>query len=176
MNKRAGGASLKILIADCGSSILFTLLIVILQQNGSVWIDIMLVSFKALTCWYNVMFRQVVSRYIWYPRLPISVLKELMAIFKWYKLLMVVDCLIFSFLKRKNLWLNMILLCFSFLLSFLIFECRIYELIFRMSNVSVNFSDVLFIASFKMNFDKTDSEQANLSHGDNEILWKIYKL
>lgn len=45
-----------------------------------------------------------------------------------------------------------------------------------MSNVSVNFSDVLFIASFKMNFDKTDSEQANLSHGDNEILWKIYEL
>ena len=63
----------------------------------------------------------------------------------------------------------MILLCFSFLLSFLIFECRIYELIFRIS-------DVLFIASFKMNFDKTDSEQANLSHGDNEILWKIYEL
>ena len=70
------------------NSCLSTLMILILQQYKSVsWptlvsIDLLLVSFKTLTCWCNVMFLQIVSRYILYPRLPISAVKEFMAIFK----------------------------------------------------------------------------------------------
>ena len=82
--------------------------------------------------WYAVGFFQnfnlLVQRYIsssfsrctWYPRLPISVVKELMAIFKSDKILMVIDYLIFPF--RKKTWLNMSLLYFSFLLYFRIFR------------------------------------------------------
>ena len=99
------------------SPILSTLLIVILQKYGLVSIDILLVSFKTLTCWCNVKFRQVVSRYTLYPRLPISTVKEFRVIFKWDNLSMVVDYLI--------------LLYFSFLFCFRIFKCRMYELIFR---------------------------------------------
>ena len=48
-----------------------------------------------------------------------------------------------------------------------------YEGILR--NVHVNFSNVLFKASFKNHFEKTDSEQASFRHGYNEILQKIYE-
>ena len=53
------------------SPILSTFLIVILQKYGLVSIHMLLVSFKTLTCWCNVMFREVVSPYAWYPLLPI---------------------------------------------------------------------------------------------------------
>ena len=69
----------------------------------------------------------------------------------------------------------MILLYFSFLFGFQIFKCQMCELIFRMPNVYVNFWNVLFIASFKKYFEKTDSEQASLRNGYNEILRKIYE-
>ena len=36
-----------------------------------------------------------------------------------------------------------------------------YELIFRIQNAYVDFSNVLFIISFKIHFEKTDSEQAS---------------
>ena len=55
----------------------------------------------------------------------------------------------------------MILLYFSFLFCFRIFECQMYELIFRIQNAYVDFSNVLFIISFKNHFEKTDSEQAS---------------
>ena len=62
------------------SPILSSLLIVILQQYGSMSIDIPFVSFKTVTCWCNAMFFQVVSLYTWYPLLPISAVNEFMSI------------------------------------------------------------------------------------------------
>lgn len=129
--------------------------------------EILLVFFKILTCWCSVMFRQVLSRYIWYPRLPVSAVKEFMAIFSWGKLLIIVHYLIFPFLKEKK-WLNRILLYFSFLFRFWIFKCQLNELVFRMSNINVNFSNVLFLVFFRNYFEKLESEQASLRHRYNE--------
>ena len=123
------------------NSCLSTLMILILQQYKSVsWptlvsIDLLLVSFKTLTCWCNVMFLQIVSRYIVYPRLPISAVKEFMAIFKWDKLIMVVEYLVFPLRKEKNL-----IECNSFIFFFFVLFSN-----FWMSNLWVNFSNATCI-------------------------------
>ena len=102
------------------------------RNLAKIWVGVnwyTLVSFKTLTCWCSVMFRRVVSRYTWYPRLPISAVAEFMAVFKWDKLLMVVDYLIFPF-RKKKLWIKYDSFIFSF---FVLFSN------FWMSGIWVNF-------------------------------------
>ena len=73
--------------------------------------------------------------------------------FKWDKLLMVIDYLIFFSKRKKFDWIWFFYI-FIFLFCFPIFECQMYEFMFRMSNVLVNFSNVLFIVFLKKTFWK----------------------
>ena len=120
-----------------------TLMILILQQYRSVsWstlvsIDLLLVSFKTLTYWCNVIFLQIVSRYTLYPRLPISAVKEFMAIFKRDKLIMVIEYLVFPLRKEKLIEYN------SFIFFFFVLFSN-----FGMSNLCVNFSNTKCITCF----------------------------
>ena len=138
-------------------------------------IDILLLSFKALTCRCNFYVSPNFFSVHMISSLPISAMKEFLAIFNWDTLLRVVECLIFLYKKKKKKkkmieYDSFIIFFFVFLFFFRIFKCRVHELIFQ--NVYVNFSNVLFIVSFKNHFVKIDSEQG--SHGYNKILRKIY--
>ena len=83
--------------------ILFTLLIVILQEYRSVSIEYAIgffLNFNVLVQRYAL---QIISQYTWYPRLPISAVKQFLVYFKRDKLLMLGNYLIFPFQKEKNL-------------------------------------------------------------------------